>query len=138
MVRDGALRAPPHHEAERVEPLPNRQDLKIHSRPRGDERSKSRQLLPQQNSPRKRRGQGFVVDEKVLKPCVIGSHSGSNGSAVCKGYRDFVGVIARSGKQLPGPLEVHQGEGRSRCSDGPSEVELKGRTKRALRPAALA
>ena len=26
MVRDGALRAPPHHEAERVELVPNRQD----------------------------------------------------------------------------------------------------------------
>src|SRR5262249_61741612 len=28
MVRDGALRAPPHHEAERVELVLNRQDLK--------------------------------------------------------------------------------------------------------------
>src|SRR5215470_9464669 len=95
-------------------------------------------LLPQQNPARKRRGQGFVVDEKILKPCVVDCYSGSNGSAVGKRYRDLVGVIALSGKQPPGPLEIHQSKGRSRRGDGPSEVEFKGRTKRALRPAALA
>src|SRR5262249_32477914 len=32
MVRDGALRAPPHHEAERVELMPNRQDCDYNGR----------------------------------------------------------------------------------------------------------
>src|SRR5262249_16814287 len=32
MVRDGALRAPPHHEAERVELMPNRQDCDYNRR----------------------------------------------------------------------------------------------------------
>src|SRR5262245_9955413 len=31
MVRDGALRAPPHHEAARADFVPNRQNWKIHS-----------------------------------------------------------------------------------------------------------
>src|SRR5215471_17444903 len=47
-----------------------------------------------------------------------------------------MGVGALRRKELPGPLEVYEGKGRTRCGDGPQQVELERGAKRALRPAA--